>query len=95
MELNIDSLEKLLVANWTKFIDRRALINFVRDCLLQYLQKEHSCQALTATFSRFELVENGFLVWIEFKLVHETTPATGTIEALVDWHGQFHHVQTV
>jgi len=68
-------------------------MNFVRDCLLQYLQIGDSCQALTVTFSRFELGENGFLVWVEYK-VHGDAQATGTIEALVDWRGHFQFVQT-
>jgi len=95
MELNCADLEKLLVANWTKFIDRRALMSFVRDCSIQYLQIEPTCQARKISFSRFKLVEKGFLVWIEFEVMHGVAHTTGTIEALINWHGQFQPLEIV
>jgi len=59
-------LEKLLLTNWTSFLDRKALISFAEEIAINQLNVLPPCKVHTLTLSRFELIENGFVVWIDF-----------------------------
>ncbi len=57
MNIQTKQLEELLLANWTKFINIRELTNFAT------IQCNNPVKKIT--LSRFELLNDGFLVWAE------------------------------
>lgn len=69
-----NKLEKILLANWTKFINYKNLLPFI--------EKSKSIK-----LSRFELVDDGFIIWIEFD--------SGTTELKIHNNGSTHHIQTI
>lgn len=91
-----DKLEKLLVANWTQFLDSTRLMAFV----LQKLQENAGrldiitsqsikSKGIKITLSRFHPSGNGFLIWIEFNApVVPNRFAEGTMELFLSLDGQ-------
>lgn len=65
-----EKLEQLLVANWTKFLDSRALLRFA----VKALENTSSTPPKSLTVSRCEVNHSGFLLWLECSgLTLETT----------------------
>jgi len=88
MIINEENLEKLLVANWTQFIDSKLLRDFVQnevpknlDSLINIPTKNLSINTNRVSLSRFYPFENGYILWIEFILNTGDKMAEGTIEA--------------
>lgn len=101
--INIEKLEELLVANWTQFVDSAKLLGYV----LQTVQKQKDKFAYIADtkikakgaqimLSRFSLVPNGFIIWIEFHVpVPGSQAAVGTTELYLTNTGSLTHIQTL
>lgn len=92
-----DKLEKLLVANWTHFLDSKRLMAFVLQKLqenagrLDIISSESiKSKAIKITLSRFYPSGTGFVIWIEFNApVVPNRFAEGTMELLLTLDGQF------
>lgn len=97
-----DKLEKLLVANWTHFLDSSRLMAYV----LQKIQENASSldiissekiknKGIKITLSRCMLTPHGFLIWVEFNapMAQPKSYAEGTMELLLDTKGQFNFIQ--
>ena len=95
-----DNFEKLLVANWTKFLDSSRLMAYV----LQKLQEHSSSldiissekiktKGIKISLSKFLLTHQGFLVWIEFNAPIQGNYAVGTMELLMTLDGEFNFIQ--
>lgn len=93
---NADNLEKILIANWTHFIDSSKLMAYalkqVQDnaSRLEIISGEQiKNKGVRITISRFHYSPRGFLIWIEFNA--PTAPlnkyAEGTLEVLLDHQG--------
>lgn len=62
--INKHQLEDVLIKNWANFLDIRKLRKLVESII----QKEFHFENINLrkiSLSRFEMQENGFLVWIE------------------------------
>jgi len=98
-----DKLEKLLVANWTQFLDSSRLMAFV----LQKLQEnagrldiissgQIKSKGIKITLSRFHISGNGFVIWIEFNApVAHNRYAEGTMELFLTLDGQFNLINLI
>jgi hypothetical protein len=75
MILDAQKLETLLLANWTEFLDTRQV--------LKLLGEHTGKQIQNLTISRFELVDQGFLLWFETTANKERM----TVEALLTVSG--------
>ena len=64
--INSEKLEKILVAHWTEFMDVRELMSSASSVISNLEEKQ--CKVNKLTISRFELVEDGFIVWLECKV---------------------------
>lgn len=92
-----DKLEKILVANWTHFLDSSKLMAYV----LQKIQENASSldiispekiknKGVKMTLSRFSLTPHGFIIWVEFNApLVPNNYVEGTMELLLDLQGQF------
>lgn len=92
-----DKLEKLLIANWTHFIDSSKLMAYALKQVqenanhLEIISGEQiKNKGVRITISRFHYSTQGFLIWIEFNapLSPQNKYAEGTLEVLLNHHGQ-------
>lgn len=101
--VDLDELEKLLLTNWTKFINPQKLIAFVltnvRDSELPTLKGSPPSQnkSLKITISHFSANSNRtFTVWVEFVIPKATGLSIGTCELKFDpFTGELTHLQTL
>ena len=75
MQPQLNKLEKLLLTNWTNFINYHQLLEFTNTIVTNVTP---NCKINKIKLSRFEMINNGFIIWIEYY-----GPANGTIEALL------------
>lgn len=95
-------LEELLVANWTKFLDSKKIMAFVlqtvRDRSDSFVEIKNSGQKIPniqVMLSRFQIVADGFIVWVEFKVPLDKKFASGTTEFHLTNTGNITHLQTL
>lgn len=101
--LKDDKLEELLVANWTKFLDSQKVMAFVlqnvRDRIESFAcipSAEFRNNGVRVTLSRFQIVPNGFIVWVEFTVpTEDSAVAIGTTELHLTNVGDISHIQTL
>lgn len=101
--VNLDELEKLLLTNWTKFINPQKLIAFVltnvRDSELIAMKGTPPSQnkSLKITISYFRASADGaFTIWVEFVIPKATGLAVGTCELRFDpFTGELDHLRTL
>lgn len=84
--LNATELEKILIANWTAFLNPREMIKFTTEALNK---KNINGPITSLVVTRFEATSAGFLIWIELK-----TSIRLTIEALLSLNGEISHIRT-
>ena len=92
-----DKLEKLLVANWTQFLDTTRLMALVLQKLqenagrLDIISSESiKPKGIKISISRFSVLQHGFTIWIEFNApVVPNRYAEGTMELFMDLQGNF------
>jgi hypothetical protein len=98
-----DKFEKLLVANWNKFLDTQKLmalvLQIVRDntnSLAIISDSQIKTKGITVTLSRFYLHNNTFTLWTEFSVpLDSKRTAEGTIEFNMSTEGNFKFVQII
>ena len=88
-----DILEKILTLNWASFLDYRKLIAFVLVCvrdneLPEYRETDLPKKNTEIVVSRFTLIDNGFLLWIDFTIPKEDGFAIGTCECHLSTKGE-------
>jgi hypothetical protein len=101
--VNRDEFEKVLLVNWTKFINPQRLISFVLsnvlDTDLQRVDQPAPTQkkSVQITLSQFRPAKNGsFLVWADFVIPKKEGLAVGTCELRLDpLTGSIEHSQTL
>ena len=81
MIIDTIELEKILIANWTAFLNPREMIKIATE---QARKNNMNGPINGLTVSRFELNSNGFLVWMEFSANNQQR---ATIEALLSTDG--------
>ncbi len=79
-----ENLEKMLLLNWSNFLDLKKL----REFMISHVGQQNGLQL---KFSKFELTTSHFVIWIEFK----STNIIGTTEAKLYFDGTLEHVETV
>jgi hypothetical protein len=98
-----DNFEKLLVANWTRFLDSSKLLAYVlrnvqenANSLAIINGQNTKAKGVKATISRFYLDIDRFTIWLEFTVplgINRT--AEGTMELALDFRGNLTHINTV
>lgn len=91
--LNSEKLESLLLANWTKFMDYKEVMERLSKIASEKLGGTWYVQKLT--LSQFRLVSgNKFIIWFEYTVGRGPEEATLTSEFNLD-ATEFIHIQTV
>ena len=101
--LKTDKFEELLIANWTQFLDSSRFMRYclknVRDRINEFpitISPNIRQSGVRITISRFEIVSNGFIVWVEFSVPSDLDRiASGTIELHMSNTGDISHIQTL
>lgn len=101
--VNRDELEKVLLANWTKFINPQRMISFVlsnvRDTDLVRVDHASPAQkkSVQITLSQFRPAKNGsYMIWADFVIPKKDGVAVGTCELCLDpLTGNVEHSQTL
>jgi hypothetical protein len=87
--LKEEQIEKILVANWTQFIDVSLLRAFVQQAVQKNINKltiipmKTSLKGNSISLSRFYYENNGYYFWVEFYNIIEKHAAEGTMEIFV------------
>lgn len=91
-----DKLEKLLIANWTHFLNSSKLMAYALKMVqenanrLDIISSEKiKNKGVRITISRFSYTPEGFLIWIEFNapIAPRNNYAEGTLEVLLNNFG--------
>lgn len=87
--LDTEKLEKVLIIHWPEFIDPRQMIQFIKETAVQKLQYSPACHVRKVSFSRFELKNNGFLIWTEVNISQGKDEINTTMEFFLNNDGNF------
>jgi hypothetical protein len=90
MQINSQKLETLLIANWSQFINPRELLNYASEHARSFFGLMSQAHVNHLTISRFELTEQGFVVWIDYTI----EKVRGTSEFLISSTGT-KHISTI
>jgi hypothetical protein len=101
--VNKDEFEKVLLVNWTKFINPQRMISFilsnVRDTNLVKSDRitELKQKSVQITLSQFRPTNHGsFIIWADFIIPKKEGLAVGTCElSLEPVSGSIKHLQTL
>jgi hypothetical protein len=89
--LNTQILEKLLVANWTSFLDFRKCLDYAGQCAVEHGGVKNPCRAEKLMVSRFEFTRDGFLLWLEYSIGSDHF----TTEVILHHDGSLTHIKTI
>lgn len=99
--VNLDDFEKLLIVNWTKFIDTNRFITFILSNINSKTftksdQKISSKKNFQTTVSQFKLTSaHCFNVWVDFILPKKEGVVIGTCEIELNFlNNEIKHLQT-
>ena len=80
--LNVEKLETLLLSSWDQFLNIRELREIVKTTIIEKIGYPN-LQVKKFSISRFELVNNGFLIWIETTIQENENQINITLEFLL------------
>jgi hypothetical protein len=92
--LKIEELEKLLLKNWSCFLDARKLLEFAKLTAEQEL-KMRSPKITTLSITHCELCTTGLIFWIDYKIVDNNRFVNATTEFFLDLKGNVNHIKTI
>ena len=100
--LKKENLEKLLIANWTQFLDIQKVMSFVLEQVRNNLnnfalieQGQYKAFGTNVTISRFQIIPTGFIIWAEFKTSLDDKFVIGTTEFILTNSGSLQPVETI
>ena len=96
MKIELEKFKQLLIKNWTQFIDVRQLLEYTTDLFKKEYKKpvDPCCKVKKISITRFDLVEQGFTLWIEYIVINFGTEVNLCSEFLLK-NGEFFHVKTI
>ena len=101
MKVNIEKFEKTLIKNWTEFVEIREFLSYAHTLATNHLSIPNieNSKVTKLSVTRFELGNQGFIVWIDYILTQNNTFVNTDIaitsELILDFHGDFHHVKSI
>lgn len=88
------NLEKLLIKDWTEYIDIRKLINFLIANIEKSLQFSNP-KIQTIIISNCIFNNNGLFVWIDYKIIDSTKVVNITSEILLKPDGSVDLIKSI
>lgn len=92
--LEKDKLEKLLIKNWSCFLNTRKLLEFATLIAKNEL-KISSPKITTLTLSHCEIDQEGLLIWIDYKILDEGKSVNATTELILQFNGSIKYLKTI
>ena len=101
--LNKDKLEKLLIANWSQFLNSSKLMGLVLttvksniDRFIVISNNNLPNKGVSITLSRCEWTRHGFIIWVEFSVpISNDKVAEGTTEFCLNHDGTLTTLSTL
>lgn len=87
-------LEKLLIKDWTEFIDIRKLLNFLKTNAENKFNI-NSPKIDTVIVSNCEMNETGIFLWIDYKLLYSNNIVNITLEVKLNRDGTLENIKTI
>jgi hypothetical protein len=83
MKIDKINLEKLIVKNWTSFIDPRIMFAHLRELVKIHLLSPEPYSINSIRLTRCESTTSGLLIWIDYIIKSEGSPVNATSEFLL------------
>lgn len=83
--LDKQKLEKLLLLNWSEFLDIKKLFKIVAEASVSLPNSKTKVNSNQIKLSNLQITKNGFKIWLEFQFDNKI----GTLEMLTDFHGNY------
>jgi hypothetical protein len=93
--INIEKLEKILIAKWAEFLDAREILSFAGKIAREHFHSEN-IKVHRMTITRFEFTEDGFILWLDcvVNLTDQNEEVNMTSEVYLLSNG-LRHIQTI
>lgn len=88
-----NSLERILLANWTSILDFQKIILFTTQVVRDYNdfpvfeEDEIPKKGVQISLTRFTVLNHAFLIWIDYTVPKDFGFVIGTCEAILDLSG--------
>lgn len=93
--LKVNEFEKLLIKNWSVFLDIRKVIEYAKNTAIEQLGFQ-SPKIQTLSVSRCEIQNNGLIVWIDYKILESDRKVNATTEFFLSNDGStVRHIKTI
>jgi hypothetical protein len=86
--------EKLLVKNWTKFLEIRKVIEFLKTMTTKELETT-SPKITTISVSNCFFSERGIIVWIDYSILNSNKVVNRTSEFLIRNDGNIEYLNSI
>jgi hypothetical protein len=92
--LKTKELEKILIKNWSEFLDIRKVLSYAKNIAEQQLEIQNP-KIITVIVTRCELQNNGMLIWIDYKILDFDNIVNATTEFFLEFNGKTNHIKTI
>lgn len=92
--LDPTKLEKLLIKDWTNYINPRELLNLVKNNVTnKYNIIDPKIQTLTISYC--EINQKGITLWINYNIIKSNEVVNATTEIIVNFDGKIIDTKTI
>lgn len=92
--LKKNELEKILIKNWSLFLDIRKLLELAKSIAENELNID-SPKITTLTVSHCEIVNSEIIIWIDYKILEKKELVNATTELIMRLDGSIDVVKTI
>ncbi len=86
--------EKLLVKNWTEFLEIRKVIEFLKTMTIKELETTNP-KITTLSVSNCFFSERGIIIWIDYSIQNSNKIVNRTSEFLIRNDGKIEYVNSI
>ena len=93
-----NEIEKLLLKNWANFLDIKILAQLVLSYASEHLSitiDRSQVQQNKIKVSKFNIVAEGFILWVDFTITRQNDTIIGTSELFLYNNGEILQKQTI
>jgi len=92
VKINKENFEKLGIKNWTSFVDPRQMFSYLESIASEHLNEKG--KVISVRITRFELSQQGIIIWIDYSLNNNTILVKATSEFLLV-NDELFHVKSI
>jgi len=91
---NKTELEKILVKNWTEFLEIRKAMEFIKTMASKEL-KMNDPKIKKLSVSNCSFTDRGIIFWIESNIINSNSNVNITTEILIRHNKNIEHIKTI